>query len=267
MTDLGTMTLVGLALFGLAGGIGITAVGPGGVLPTMGMFLLTGLSPTTVAGTAIATHVATGALGTYAYTRSGHLREPATRRTALLLSAAAVAGTPLGVLLNTLLPGRVFGLLLAAAVAVTGVLVWVRDRRERKQEQEQEGTGTAEAGGPRPLTAPVTVAVGLLVSVAAGLFGLGGPMLSVPLLVLCGLPVLPALAAAQAQSVVVASVGTAGYLLHGSLDWGLALLVGVPELAGVLIGVRIARAVPTRRLKFALAATLVALAPYLALHS
>ncbi|GAA2094790.1 sulfite exporter TauE/SafE family protein [Streptomyces albiaxialis] len=258
MTDLDALTLAGLALFGLAGGIGITAVGPGGVLPTMGMFLLTGLSPTTVAGTAIATHVATGALGTYAYTRSGHLREPATRRTALLLSAAALAGTPLGVLLNTLLPGRAFGLLLAGAVAVTGVLVWVRDRRER---------GREEAADSHPLGLSVTLAVGLLVSVAAGLFGLGGPMLSVPLLVLCGLPVLPALAAAQAQSVVVASVGTAVYLAHGSLDWGLAVLVGVPELAGVLIGVRVARSVPTRRLKFALAATLVALAPYLALHS
>ena len=262
MTDLGTLTLAGLALFGLAGGIGITAVGPGGVLPTMGMFLLTGLSPTTVAGTAIATHVATGALGTYAYTRSGHLREHATRRTALLLSAAALAGTPIGVLLNTLLPGRAFGLLLAGAVAVTGILVWVRDRRERRLEKTEGAPGSR-----RPLAPSVTVAVGLLVSVAAGLFGLGGPMLSVPLLVLCGMPVLPALAAAQAQSVVVASVGTAGYLLHGSLDVGLAVLVGVPELVGVLIGWRIARSVPTRHLKFALAATLVALAPYLALHS
>ncbi|WP_309240259.1 hypothetical protein [Actinomadura sp. J1-007] len=39
------LTLALLALFGLVGGIGITAVGPGGVLPTIGMFLLTGLSP------------------------------------------------------------------------------------------------------------------------------------------------------------------------------------------------------------------------------
>lgn len=91
-------------------------------------------------------------------------------------------------------------------------------------------------------------------------------MLSVPLLVICGLPVLPALAAAQAQSVVIASMGTAGYLLHGSIDWPLAALVGIPELAGVLIGWRIAHAVPARQLKYALVGTLLALAPYLALH-
>ncbi|MFG3364087.1 sulfite exporter TauE/SafE family protein [Streptomyces sp. NPDC048156] len=254
--DLDVLTLVLLALFGLAGGIGITAVGPGGVLPTIGMFLLTGLSPAGVAGTAIATHVATGALGTAAYTRSGQLRDAATRRTATVLALAALLGTPLGVQLNTLVSGQGFGILLACAVTVTGVLVWVRERR-------------AVAAGSEPVSVPLTriALVGFGVAVAAGLFGLGGPMLSVPLLVVCGLPVLSALAAAQAQSVVIAAIGTLGYVLHGSVDWRLAALVGVPELIGVIVGWKIAHAVPARRLKYALVGTLLALAPYLAFHS
>ncbi|MFF1354806.1 sulfite exporter TauE/SafE family protein [Streptomyces sp. NPDC058297] len=254
--DLDVLTLTLLALFGLAGGIGITAVGPGGVLPTIGMFLLTGLSPAGVAGTAIATHVATGALGTAAYTRSGQLRDAATRRTATVLAVAALLGTPLGVQLNTLVSGRGFGILLACAVTVTGVLVWVRERR-------------AGAAGSESVSVPLTriALVGFGVAVAAGLFGLGGPMLSVPLLVVCGLPVLSALAAAQAQSVVIAAIGTLGYVLHGSVDWRLAALVGVPELVGVIVGWKIAHAVPARRLKYALVGTLLALAPYLAFHS
>jgi uncharacterized membrane protein YfcA len=248
-----------LALFGLLGGIGITAVGPGGVLPTIGMFLLTGLTPSGVAGTAIATHIATGAVGTAAYTRSGQLREAGTRRLALVLSVAAAAGAPLGVLVNTRVDGEDFAVLLAAAVAATGVLVWVRERRAAASDAVHEERPVRLS----PLTAG---AVGLGVAVAAGLFGLGGPMLSVPLLVLCGVPLLPALAAAQAQSVVIAGVGTVGYAVHGSIDWPLAVLVGLPELAGVVIGWKIARTVPVRKLKFALAATLLALAPYLALH-
>ena len=52
-------TLIGLVAFGLVAGIGITAVGPGGVLVTVGLFVLTDLSPAAVAGTAIVTHVAT----------------------------------------------------------------------------------------------------------------------------------------------------------------------------------------------------------------
>ncbi|MFB7992811.1 sulfite exporter TauE/SafE family protein [Streptomyces sp. NPDC056002] len=254
--DIDVLTLLLLALFGLAGGIGITAVGPGGVLPTIGMFLLTGLSPAGVAGTAIATHVATGALGTAAYTRSGQLRDAATRRTATVLAVAALVGTPLGVLLNTLVSGRGFGMLLAGAVTVTGVLVWLRERR-------------TPVAGSEPVNVPRTLValVGFAVAVVAGLFGLGGPMLSVPLLVVCGLPVLSALAAAQAQSVVIAAIGTVGYVLHGSVDWVLAALVGVPELVGVIVGWKIAHAVPARRLKYALVGTLLALAPYLAFHS
>ena len=91
-------------------------------------------------------------------------------------------------------------------------------------------------------------------------------MLTVPLFVALGVPVLSALAAAQVQSIVIAGVGSLGYLAAGTIDWPLAVLVGVPELAGVLLGWRIARAVPARTLKYALVTGLLALAPYLALR-
>ncbi|GAB3745481.1 putative membrane protein YfcA [Microlunatus parietis] len=93
--------------------------------------------------------------------------------------------------------------------------------------------------------------------------GIGGPMLTVPLLAAAGLPVLRSLACAQAQSIVIATVGTIGYLIHGTIDWPLAALVGIPELAGVLIGWKIAHALPTRVLRSALIATLGVLAIYL----
>ncbi|MET9144065.1 sulfite exporter TauE/SafE family protein [Streptomyces sp. NPDC004042] len=253
MTGLPVPVLAALAALGFAGGVGITALGPGGVLPTIGLFALTGLSPAQVAGTALVTHVATGALATAAYTRSGQLRAPGTRRTALLLAATAVAGTPAGVLLNTAVSARAFGLVLAVLVAAAAVLVRVRDRRP------------PETGPAHPSTAVVTC-LGLGISAASGLVGIGGPMLTVPLLVALGTPVLESLAAAQAQSVVIATVGTFGYVAHGTVDWPLAVLVGVPELAGVLLGWRIAHALPARHLKTALVLTLLALAPYLALH-
>ncbi|WFB84090.1 MULTISPECIES: sulfite exporter TauE/SafE family protein [Streptomyces] len=253
MAGASATVLIALGLLGLVGGIGITAVGPGGVLPTIGLFALTSLSPAQVAGTAVVTHVATGALATAAYTRSGQLREPATRRTAMVLSLAALAGTPLGVLVNSSVSQRMFGIVLGVLVAGTAGLVLLRERRA--------------AAVPRAHPSTPTVAVlGFSVAVAAGIVGIGGPMLTVPLLVALGVPVLESLAAAQAQSVVVAGVGTLGYVAHGAVDWPLAALVGVPELAGVLLGWRIARALPARHLKYALVTTLFALAPYLALH-
>lgn len=253
MTPEGPVLLAVLALVGLVAGIGITAIGPGGVLATIGLFALTSLTPAQVAGTAIVTHVATGLLGTAAYIHSGQLRDRSTRRAALVLAAAAVVGTPAGVLLNALVSARVFGVLLGSFAAVIALLVWYRDRR------------TDPGTGKHP-HATVVAIVGLGVAVASGISGVGGPMLSVPLLAALGIPVLSSLAAAQLQSVVIASVGTAGYVVGGAVDWPLAALVGIPELAGVLIGWRIARALPTRTLTGVLVVALLGLAPYLAWH-
>jgi uncharacterized membrane protein YfcA len=253
VSGLSIPVLVLLAGFGLVGGIGITALGPGGVLPTIGLFTLTGLSPAEVAGTAIVTHIATGALGTAAYTHSGELRRPGTRRTTLILAGTAVVGTPFGVLINSAVSERVFGPVLGVFVALVAVLVWYRERHD----------GPAPSAHP---SATVVAAIGIAVAVASGIVGIGGPMLTVPLLIALGVPVLESLASAQVQSVVIASVGTVGYLAADAIDWPLAALVGVPELAGVLLGWKIARMLPARQLKYALVVTLLLLAPYLALH-
>lgn len=241
-----------LGLIGLAGGIGITAIGPGGVLPTIGLFALTDLSPSAVAGTAIVTHVATGLVGAAAYHRSGQLRQPATRRTACWLAGTALLGTPAGIMINSVLSARWFGVLLGGLVVVTAVLVLVRQWRR-------------DPGVARHPPLPLVAGLGLLVGVAAGVIGIGGPMLTVPLLVAAGTELLEALAAAQVQSVIIAGVGTVGYLAQGAVDWSLALIVGIPELAGVLIGWRIAHALPTKVLRYALVIMMLALAPYLAL--
>lgn len=252
MAGISVPILILLAIAGLAGGVGITALGPGGVLPTIGLFALTALSPAQVAGTAIVTHIATGILGTAAYTRSGQLRDPATRRTAVILACTAAVGAPAGALVNSFVSKRGFGLILGSVVAGVAVLMWYRER----------GSQAPRAHPPNWLIA----VLGVVVAVVSGIAGIGGPMLTVPLLIALGVPALESLASAQAQSIVIASAGTLGYLIHGDINWPLAALVGIPELAGVWLGWKIAHAIPARRLKYALIVALFVLAPYLALH-
>jgi hypothetical protein len=243
---------VSLGVIGLIGGVGISSVGPGGVLPTIGLFALTALTPAVVAGTSIVTHVVTGIVGAAVYYRSGHLADRSTRRLAGILAATAVVGTPLGVLANAHISSRGFGLVLGVVAAFIAALLWYRTSRPK-----------SAAAGARPV---VVSAVGLLVSVAAGLVGIGGPMLTVPLLVLLGTPLLTGLAASQVQAIVISTIGSIGYAASGSIDWRLALVIGVPEVAGVVLGWHVARAVPTRKLTATLIVALFALTPYLALH-
>lgn len=199
------------------------------------------------------THVASGTVGSLAYLRSGHLRERQTLRVAVILLITAIVGTPGGVLLNSVVSSRVFGVLLAGFVVLVAVLIWYRQRHVVDDELH-----------PRHPTVTL-MTVGLLVAVASGMFGVGGPLLTVPLLVSIGTPILPALAAAQAQSVIISIVGSAGYLSIGAIDWRLALVVGVPQLCGALIGWKIARRVPARYLRSAMIIILIAIAPILTL--
>src|SRR5699024_4720168 len=140
---------------------------------------------------------------------------------------------------------RVFGLVLAVLVAVVAALLWYRERHRPM----------ATLAHPPAL---LVAGVGFPVACVSGIVGIGGPMLTVPLLIALGVRMLESLASAQAQSVVIASVGTLGYLGQGAIDWPLAVLVGLPELAGVLLGWKIARALPTRTLKYALIVALFA---------
>jgi uncharacterized protein len=176
---------------------------------------------------------------------------------ALVLIAAGIVGTPMGVILNAQVSGGAFGILLGVCVGAIGVLLYLRERGWRDAPHAPEGTPPA----------PVVLPVGLAVAIVSGLFGLGGQLLSVPLLISIGAPMLPALGAAQAQSIVIASVGTIGYAIRGAIAWPLVLVVGVPLLAGALAGWRLAHAVPTDRLRSLLAGVLIAVGAYLILHN
>ena len=252
-------TLVLLGLFGFAGGVGTTARGPGGVLVTIGLYLLSALPPAAVSGTAIATNLGAAVLGTGAFMRSGQLRGAPTRRVAAVLIAAAILGTPVGVLANAHVSGAAFGILLGVCVAAIGALLYVREHQRRAASR-----ATARMSAPGwTVIAPI----GLGVAVVSGLFGLGGQLLSVPLLISAGIAMLPALGAAQAQSIVIAGVGTIGYALRGAVAWSLVLVMVIPLLAGTLTGWRIAQAIPADRLRSVLAVVLVATGAYLILRS
>ena len=249
-------TLVLLGVFAYAGGVGTTALGPGGVLVTIGLFLFSGLPPAAISGTAIATNLGAAVLGTGAFSRSGQFSAPGARRVAGVLVAAAVIGTPIGVLANAHVSGAAFGVLLGVCVAAIGALLIVRERRQRAARRV--------AGTP---AWTVIAPIGLGVAIVSGLFGLGGQLLSVPLLVSAGIAMLPALGAAQAQSIVIAGVGTIGYALRGAIAWPLIPVMGIPLLAGALTGWRVAHAIPADRLRSLLAGVLIATGAYLILRS
>lgn len=249
--------VVVLFIVSLFAGVGITAVGPGGIFVTIALYALTDLASATVVGTASATFVATGLLGTASYYRSGELGSHGSWTSAVALSLTGLGGALLGVRLNAFVSEATFGLLLGVLVSLTGLLVEYRTRLE------------GDGGGYDATSLRGTVglgAIGGFVGVSGGLLGVGGPVLAVPLLVAVGVPMVFAVAVAQVQSIFVAAFATAGYVLRDAVSWSLAVVIGVPELVGVAIGWRVAQTVDAGRLTRVLAILMLLLGPYLALR-
>lgn len=108
----------------------------------------------------------------------------------------------------------------------------------------------------------VTLAViGTAAGLFSGLFGVGGGILIVPLLVLwLGLGEREATGTSLAAIVIIAGVAAAVHGAYGNVHVVEGLLVGVPAVAGVLAGTQLQQRISTRAISLIFAAMLVAVA-------
>lgn len=102
------------------------------------------------------------------------------------------------------------------------------------------------------------LAIGLVAGVFSALFGLGGGIIIVPLLVLVGLPGRVATGTSLAAISVTAAAGTVAYGLHGDVKPGAAALVGIPAVFGVIGGVALQQRLAGRTLTLGFALLLTA---------
>lgn len=247
-----------LAVIALFAGIGITAIGPGGVFLTVALFALAPITSAEVAGTASATFVATGLLGSAVYLRSGEFAYGHAREIAIVLSATSIIGALAGSQANLLVPDRIFGYLLAAFVASVGGLIVYREAVGLRPTDRLE---TVPDRQRRLLVGGIGLGIGFL----GGLLGVGGPVVAVPVLIVLGVPMLVAVAVAQIQSVFISGFATIGYFAADAVSIPLAVLVGIPQLIGVVLGWQVAHLVDPERLRVVLGVVLVVIAPVIAL--
>jgi uncharacterized membrane protein YfcA len=103
--------------------------------------------------------------------------------------------------------------------------------------------------------------IGVLSGFMSSLFGVGGGIVVVPLLVLLvGFDSRVATATSLAAILLTALAGTTSFSLLEHVDWDAAALVGLPALAGSLAGVRLQQRVSSRSLTLLFAGFLVAVA-------
>jgi uncharacterized protein len=108
------------------------------------------------------------------------------------------------------------------------------------------------------------VAIGLAAGIFSALFGVGGGIVVVPLLILL-LGVHPRVATATSLGAIgiTALAGVVVFGLRGEVDAAYAALVGVPAVLGALVGTAVQQRVTTTSLTYGLSALLSGIAVWL----
>jgi uncharacterized protein len=111
------------------------------------------------------------------------------------------------------------------------------------------------------------MAIGTLAGLFSGLFGVGGGSVIVPLLVLwLAYDERSATATSLAAIVFIAAFGAAAQGVYGNVKVLDAVLIGVPAVAGVVIGTWLQQRISTRLISLLFAVVLVASAVELVLR-
>jgi hypothetical protein len=99
--------------------------------------------------------------------------------------------------------------------------------------------------------------IGFVAGFFGALFGVGGGIVLVPLLVIAVALDQRRASATSLAAILVSSVaGAVTYALHGDVKPGAAALVGIPAVAGVLLGTALQQRIPVQRLTYLFALVL-----------
>jgi uncharacterized protein len=103
------------------------------------------------------------------------------------------------------------------------------------------------------------VGIGLVSGFFGALFGVGGGIVIVPLLVLLLAFDQRRASATSLAAILVSSIaGAVTYAFHGDVKPGAAIAIGLPAVIGVLAGTAIQQRVPVHRLSYGFALLLAA---------
>ncbi len=205
----------------LCGGTGV-----GGIMLIPALTLLTDLDTHTAMATALASFFFTATQIGVMYARRGMVN------TSLLLPmvCGGLVFAYVGALFKSMVSAPLLNTMLALLILLSAVSI-LRPAR-------QGAYSFAEA--PRRIRNAFLFAMGALAGLAAGLTGVGGPIVSTPLMIYFGFSPLCCVAVGQAYIVAAALSGTVGNLLYGRLDYGILLGITVMQMIGTVLGVRMA---------------------------
>ncbi|MEW6777076.1 MAG: sulfite exporter TauE/SafE family protein [Bdellovibrionota bacterium] len=238
-----------LLAIGLASGLmgGLLGIGGGVIIVPVLVELLPrfGAPPEEVMHLTVATSLAAVLLTSISSSRAHAKKGNVVRRLVMYAGPMAAFGGIGGAWIAKYLPGewhkRGFGLFL---IAVAIQLL--------KPEKKNGGEAPSKAPEPHEIPIPGALAAGIAIGIAAGVLGIGGGSLAVPIFhLLLGLPIHQSVGTSAAVGVFAALLGTITHMLVpagkeaipyaiGYVHWPSALIISVSAVLTAQLGARLA---------------------------
>ena len=231
MIDAAGAAAVAATAFAVGVTMGCTSIGAVLLVPVL--MALAGMPVHVAAGTVLATGLATASLAGWMHARRGAVEWP-------LVWPLCIGG----------LPGGWIGASLAAAApaqplsATIGVLIILASLAALRPPPAV----AASARSARARQA-VLVAIGAASGICAGLSGAGGPIFSVPMMLVAGFAPIATVGASTVYTLAAAGSGTVANLRASNIDFAVLAALVPFLLAGIATGVRIAHRLPVPLLR------------------
>jgi hypothetical protein len=104
------------------------------------------------------------------------------------------------------------------------------------------------------------IGIGIVSGLFAAMFGIGGGVVIVPLLILLTrMPPRIAAATSLATLLLTSMIGTARYAGSGHIDWVAAIVIGAPAVLGVILGIHFQKRLPADWLIIAFGVLIIAI--------
>lgn len=199
---------------------GATSVG--GVLLIPALVYCLNMDIHLASGTALCSFFFTAIFGTWQHGKNGRLR----REYVVPMAAGGIICGCIGAVVNYMTGSGVLNVVLAWIIMASGMTA-LRPMR----------AGAVHCSGKK---SGLLFSIGSFVGFMAGLTGVGGPVLSVPMMIALGFDSRLSIAAALPLQLACCFSGSLGNLFLGQIDWPLALLTVVIQTAGFYAGLKAA---------------------------
>lgn len=219
-------------LIGLATGLVVGITGASGVLLVVPLLtIILNFSMHTAVGTSLFVDVITPLVVAYSYYRHGNVN----LKSALWLAVGAIIGAQAGALVaNEFVPSDLMSKGFILFMIGMAVSMWMKSYRPKR---ENDRVRFSEMNNRNRL---ITFGIGLLLGISSGLFGAGGGlMFLLVLIVILKYPTRLAIGTSSLIMAMTAASGTIGYAMQGNVDFRTGIIIAIAAVASGLAGARI----------------------------